>query len=568
MPKFHIIHFILLYVFSFQQIVAQNSVQMNDEQNTEIEKLLSEAQLNFQTDVEKSLSLAQKAETKLTKSDNLTDKAKVFTLLGNIYGLKKDRTDKAADYHNKAFQIYNQLFKAKQITGKHFYTFFSENVAPIYELISSENYNKRRRDKIAIRKYQELYTELSRFFLNEGFKEVESPNVDKIVQKKKTFVTNNTQLEEKVTRQIEFNLLGGKLLQLYDSYINALEKKFGEKDASINDLKKDFMEKKKQIEKEMEMLNLAIVEKDSIILQDSLLFKQKMDLLLAKQKIKNADFQIQSIRYQRNLISALLAVALLLVICGAIYWNYRQSKKQQKIILDKNTKLTKINEELDHFAYKVSHDLRSPLASTIGLIYISKEEKDMDKLQSYILLMEKSLKKLDEFISDMLAHSRNTRTEVAIEEINIEGLLEDIVNQHQFDEDTKNKVRIVIDIKSEGQVLYSDEYRLTLIFNNLIANAIRYADKHKDDSFLKISGEINKQNAFVKIEDNGLGIAEEHLAKVFEMFYRANDSIKGSGLGLYIVKQSIDKLGGTIALSSQLGEGTCFEIQVPNFPVN
>ncbi|MEM1408499.1 MAG: ATP-binding protein, partial [Bacteroidota bacterium] len=102
------------------------------------------------------------------------------------------------------------------------------------------------------------------------------------------------------------------------------------------------------------------------------------------------------------------------------------------------------------------------------------------------------------------------------------------------------------------------------IFRNLISNAIKYVDPNKDDSFIKLNIVISSASAEIMIIDNGIGISEHTLPKIFDMFYRATESSEGSGIGLYIVKNAIDKLGGSIKINSAEKKGTTFKIKLPN----
>jgi signal transduction histidine kinase len=104
-----------------------------------------------------------------------------------------------------------------------------------------------------------------------------------------------------------------------------------------------------------------------------------------------------------------------------------------------------------------------------------------------------------------------------------------------------------------------------VIFNNLISNSIRYSNTWIEHSFISIEVTIENRTAFIKIEDNGLGISAEHLPRIFEMFYRATQHVSGSGLGLFIVKETVDKLGGKISVSSTPNMGTTFTLELPNF---
>src|SRR5690606_33236521 len=108
-----------------------------------------------------------------------------------------------------------------------------------------------------------------------------------------------------------------------------------------------------------------------------------------------------------------------------------------------------------------------------------------------------------------------------------------------------------------------DSRRLKIILRNLISNAIKYHNLRKDDPYVEVKVDYNDNQVTIKVIDNGSGIAEHHLGNIFKMFYRANENIKGSGLGLYIVHETVDKLGGEISVSSKIDEGTTFTVSLP-----
>ena len=107
--------------------------------------------------------------------------------------------------------------------------------------------------------------------------------------------------------------------------------------------------------------------------------------------------------------------------------------------------------------------------------------------------------------------------------------------------------------------------RIKVILSNLVSNAIKYQDKKKEERYSKVAIRNNNGNAHIIIEDNGIGISEKDTEKIFEMFYRATSLSKGSGLGLYIVKETIDKLNGSIEITSELNKGSLFSVHIPNF---
>jgi signal transduction histidine kinase len=152
--------------------------------------------------------------------------------------------------------------------------------------------------------------------------------------------------------------------------------------------------------------------------------------------------------------------------------------------------------------------------------------------------------------------------DVMPKEIDFHGLLQESIDSLKF-MDGAEDVRSIRNITIETP-FYSDYSRLLIVFNNIISNAVRYRDVWKKDSFLRIDIRATAEKAYICFSDNGVGIAEEYVDKVFKMFFRANADSKGSGLGLYIVKSAVEKLEGMIKVESKLGEGTSFTIEIPN----
>lgn len=226
-----------------------------------------------------------------------------------------------------------------------------------------------------------------------------------------------------------------------------------------------------------------------------------------------------------------------------------------------NEELIKINEELDRFVYSASHDLRAPLMSIKGLLHIAKIEQSYDKVEEYLGLIEKSVNRLDSFISDIINYSKNSRLHLEVSKIDFSKLIDDSISSLKFIEGADD-VRSILKLNTEND-FYSDYRRILVVFNNIISNAVRYRDTNKD-SFIEISVNSFEEHTRIKFTDNGIGIAESLQDKIFDMFYRASQQSKGSGLGLYIVKESIEKLKGTIRVKSKYAEGTTFEIYLPN----
>jgi signal transduction histidine kinase len=184
-----------------------------------------------------------------------------------------------------------------------------------------------------------------------------------------------------------------------------------------------------------------------------------------------------------------------------------------------NAELKKINKELDSFVYSVSHNLRAPLMSVLGLLDLAKHENQNNRseLDLYFSMMETSIHKLDETVKEILDYSRNARQNVSIERIDLRKVIDEHFEKMQFMPGSQNIER-VITIEEKAN-FHSDNYRLSVIMNNLISNAIKYHDPKKDKSFIRIAVQVDEDRASLVFEDNGIGIEERYLDRVFDMFF-------------------------------------------------
>jgi signal transduction histidine kinase len=236
--------------------------------------------------------------------------------------------------------------------------------------------------------------------------------------------------------------------------------------------------------------------------------------------------------------------------------------KSQQMLHEQNLQLKKLNKELDNFVYSVSHNLRAPLTSVMGLIELAfKEKKNEALLTDYLEMMRHSVYKLDNTLKEILEYSRNARLESALATIDFDKLINTCFENLRYAPNygrIEKKIVIANDVEC-----ISDVFRVNLILSNLISNAIKYMDTSKERNLITIT--ITASNVVsIEFRDNGIGIHESLLPNVFQMFYRATDKSEGAGLGLYIVKEAVEKLNGIIAVESTLGEGTKFIISFPN----
>lgn len=233
-----------------------------------------------------------------------------------------------------------------------------------------------------------------------------------------------------------------------------------------------------------------------------------------------------------------------------------------KELASQNKELVKINKEVDSLVYSVSHNLRAPLMSMLGLVNLAKDECNIETLHHYHRMMENAIYKLEDTLKEILDYSRNARQELRMESVDLTRLINETLEKMRFMPDF-DRLDIRISVKQQCE-FKSDMYRVSVIFNNLISNGIKYLDKKKHKSVLIMEADVDKERALVRFEDNGIGISHELVPKICDMFFRANTEKDGSGLGLYIVKEAVDKLQGKIEISSELGKGTIFNLDLPN----
>jgi len=244
--------------------------------------------------------------------------------------------------------------------------------------------------------------------------------------------------------------------------------------------------------------------------------------------------------------------------------NIRVRKEQEVALEKKNVDLVKINNELDSFVYNISHNLRAPLASVIGLVNIAKldPDKSEEAAENYFDLMGKSTLRLDDTLKEILAYAQNLRTEVELSIVDLKKLVDE-----SFDR-LKNLtgfpgIKMQFDINSDTP-LYSDGYRLSVILDNLFSNSIKYKDNRKSSQLIGIKASITSTCAIINIHDNGVGIHPDYLPNVTNMFFRGNEKSDGAGLGLYVVNEVIRKLKGTMVITSAYGEWTNVEVTLPS----
>jgi signal transduction histidine kinase len=245
----------------------------------------------------------------------------------------------------------------------------------------------------------------------------------------------------------------------------------------------------------------------------------------------------------------------------AVYLMISINHKYGKELRQSNQMLQKVNEELDRFVYSTSHDLRAPLASVAGLINLSINNTNTDEVRRYLGMMQARVKNLDSFIKDIADYSRNNRLQLSRDTINIYEMANEVWDSLRYSPEATG-ITFINEVP-QSLTIENDSRRLRVVLTNLIANAIRYHDQRKEKRYIRFYHQITPTSFSFHIEDNGQGILPEIQKRVFDMFYRGNESSQGSGLGLYIVKETVGKLSGSVQLQSVHRQGSTFTVNLP-----
>jgi len=297
------------------------------------------------------------------------------------------------------------------------------------------------------------------------------------------------------------------------------------------------------------------------------------------------------------LAASLLGSALILLIGGtSVYLVQRTSRQRdaaqqelkatnenlEAIVADRTADLREANDEIQRFAYIVSHDLRSPLVNIMGftteieaikkgifeqLTALRKDDtealkKDVEMSRDFdesLGFIKGSIGKMDRLINSILKLSREGRREFKPEYISMDDLVKSIADTvaHRAAE---KAIEVTVDTLPP---IKSDRLALEQVFANLIDNAMKYTQPGRPGR-VRIRGRVDHAQVVYEVEDNGRGIAEEDHQRIFDLFRRAGlQDQPGEGIGLAHVRALVRRLGGYMTLKSQLGEGTTFIVTLP-----
>lgn len=234
----------------------------------------------------------------------------------------------------------------------------------------------------------------------------------------------------------------------------------------------------------------------------------------------------------------------------------------EKRVKERTARLEEINREMESFCYSISHDLRGPLRAINSFTeIISDEYLDgvPDSGREMFCRIGSAAERMDQLICDLLSYSRVTRSELSMSDVPIGDLLEELFQSSP--ELQPGNAEILTDLKASR--VHGNRSLLQQCFSNLLDNAVKFV-KPGTRPRVRIRSESVNGRVRIHFEDNGTGIPKELQAKIFNLFERVHPegAYQGTGIGLAIVKRAVERMGGCISVSSEVGEGTVFTIEL------
>jgi len=236
---------------------------------------------------------------------------------------------------------------------------------------------------------------------------------------------------------------------------------------------------------------------------------------------------------------------------------WAQDKKKE---IDDLQKLEKFRRD---FLANISHELKTPIFGAQGYIQtaIDGDWQDLESIKLYLNKADKNIDRLCMLVQDLddITNLETGEIKMNFSHFNINNLIADIIDDFQLKSKTYN-VEILLDKQGlQSQYIFADEQKIRQVLINLIDNSLKYGNQNGET---KVSMHDMAENVLIEVTDNGIGIKEAHLSRLFERFYRTDESrnrkIGGTGLGLAIVKHIIEAHSQTINVRSTFGIGTTF----------
>jgi hypothetical protein len=512
-----------------------------------------------------SISLAKRA---INYFEELDDQVGIADAKYNIAGAYY-KTD---DFHLGLSHLLDCLLIYKTHEDHHNQSRVLKSIGTIYEYFGDE--------KKAVESYEEAirageiandlnlqsnaFNPLSGIYLNRG-----------LVKKAMTLI------ERSISMKKETNDVRGLAFALYGR--GKVYTKTGEFKKAEDDFVESIIihqEKKEKLGKAMGFHKLGVLYKEMGLLEKSrstvlraLEFANKHNIMLIKFKANDILHQIEkelgntekALFYLSEYIKEKEAVinthTYKVIESYDMITKMEQLERESRLQKEKLELVEQKNIELDSFFYRISHDLKGPIASMISLQSLaSRTIKDKDAL-FYFEEFKNQSHHINSILEELMKLTKIVYSSDAKQRIDFEKLVDDCIASFKY---LENFDYVHFDTIIQKNISFKAEWALVnTVIQNLIENGIKYAKLNQERPFVKISIGEKDSNLNILVEDNGIGLSEESQEKIFTMFFRAAPKIKGTGLGLHILKRAVEKLNGKINVESQLGFGSKFLVSIP-----
>ncbi len=437
---------------------------------------------------------------------------------------------------------------------------FKNRLNHTYILRVSQSYKTLSEDLYKLLLFQVIFFLILNFSIYRLYKNILKRELYKKIDEVRIFLESNTQLEKFDNKENEWLDKLWKIVKLWQ-----LE--------NIENIKKLSVEKR-ILNTIINSVNMSIVLMDSnynIILKNNvlnLLFQKStsnncldliknIEILNILKKINKKDSMIQEKIFLNGLKKHFL-----------ITIKYLKEDNYYLLTIKDISLTQELTDIQKKFISNVSHELKTPLTNIKGYL-IALEDAPLNLRNTFLATINNNVEKFENIIGDFLNMSKLESSNIMnYEDINIESIKKFLFESLNNLIKRKNvKLNFNIELIHNENILKTDFDKLTLILKNIIENGIIYNNSNYPT--INILLEETYENYIFIIEDNGIGIPKEKIDKIFERFYRVDEcrttNLSGSGLGLSIVKEAVDKFKGTITINSELNKGTSFIIKIPKF---
>ncbi len=324
-----------------------------------------------------------------------------------------------------------------------------------------------------------------------------------------------------------------------------------------------------QVGKALFHFEIANTLRDSVFNQEKTKRVQELEF---RYQLEKSDKEIQSFKLRENNYMLYASVCVFCVALAFLIYivlmrgqNYKALKNKTQEIEQQNKKLEETNQVLHQFAYASAHDLKEPLRNIGSFVTLLQRRyaKDLPpEASEYMAYVTGGVKKMNNLLEDLLQYSTLTMNgkEVEKEDVQLEEVVREITQNLQSTIESRNAI-VEFDMKMAN--VYMSRLHTTQLLQNLISNAIKFVE---DKPIVKIHSEEKNGNVLITIQDNGIGIKKEYGDKIFNLFQRLHKNdvrFEGTGVGLAICKNIVDKYHGKIWFESIENKGTTFFIDIP-----